>query len=89
MTMLENPTMRSQFAMWGNSLAVRIPNDFAREIAAKPGTPVEVTIRDGALVLEPIGDAPSYTLDELLGRITDDNLHDETSTGDAIGHEFS
>ncbi len=81
--------MKLQFAMWGNSLALRIPQAFAREIAARPGRSAEVTVRDGKLVIEPVDDAPSYDLDELLAGMTEDNLHGEEPTGGAVGNEFA
>ena len=41
-----------QIAKWGNSLAVRIPADYARQIGAKEGDQLEAHIgADGALNL--------------------------------------
>jgi antitoxin MazE len=80
--------MRIQFAMWGNSLALRIPHAFAREIAARPGGSAEVTIDQGRLIVEPVDDTPSYTLDELLAGMTENNLHGEIGTGAAVGDEI-
>ena len=31
---------------------------------------------------------PTYTLEDLLDQITEDNLHDEVDTGPAVGNEF-
>jgi len=81
--------MRVQFAMWGNSLALRIPNAFAREISAAPGRSAEVTVHKGKLIVETIDEAPSYNLDELLAAMTPENLHGEISTGRAVGNEFA
>ncbi|QRM32341.1 AbrB/MazE/SpoVT family DNA-binding domain-containing protein [Microvirga sp. VF16] len=81
--------MRVQFAQWGNSLALRIPQAFAREISARPGRQAELTVQGGTLVIEPIDEAPVYTLEELLEGITPENLHGETSMGRAVGNEFA
>lgn len=80
--------MRIHFAMWGNSIAVRIPVAFAREIAAAPGRAAEVTVEHGRLVVTPVDETPVYTLDELLAGMTEDNLHDEVRTGAAVGNEL-
>ena len=81
--------MRLQFSMWGNSLAIRIPYTYAREIAAHPGRAAEVTVEQGRLIIEPVDEAPVYTLDELLDGMTEDHLHGEVSTGTAVGNEFA
>lgn len=48
--------MNLQIAKWGNSLAVRIPADFVREIGIKEGDQLEVHLgADGALNLRPAG----------------------------------
>ncbi len=80
--------MRTQFAMWGNSLALRIPHAYAREIEAFAGRSAEVTVRQGKLVIEPVDDMPVYDLDELLQGMTPEHLHGEVSTGQALGNEF-
>lgn len=43
-----------QIAKWGNSLAVRIPTDYVRQIGVKEGDQLEVHLgADGALNLRP------------------------------------
>jgi antitoxin MazE len=44
-------------------------------------------VKDGALVVTPI-EGPSYTLDELLAGMTEENLHGEVGTGRAVGNEI-
>jgi antitoxin MazE len=77
-----------QFAMWGNSVALRIPNAYAKEIQAVAGRAADVTVQGGNLVITPLA-VPVYTLDELLAGITEDNLHGEIGTAFAVGNEFS
>jgi antitoxin MazE len=77
-----------QFARWGNSIALRIPNAFAKELQASPGRCADLSIQNGALVVTPV-EAPRYTLDELLDGMTEENLHGEIATGPAVGNEFS
>ena len=78
--------MHMRVQKWGNSLAVRIPKSFAAEVGIDQDSEVELSLLDGKLVLVPI--APrSVTLDALLAEITDENLHAEIATGDAVGNE--
>jgi len=78
--------MRAQIQVWGNSLALRIPKHLADEAGFKPGSPVEVRVEKGALIIEPVA-KPVYLLDDLLAQITPDNLHGEMDTGEAVGSE--
>ena len=46
--------MNIQISKWGNSLAIRIPAAFIKEIQLKDGDRVEATLSsDGALVIRP------------------------------------
>jgi antitoxin MazE len=78
--------MKTQVGKWGNSLAVRIPNTDARDLALKEGTELDVALVEGALVLRPRW--KEYTLDELVSRITPENVHGETDWGQETGREF-
>jgi antitoxin MazE len=76
-----------EFAMWGNSVALRIPKAFAQEIHAFAGRAADITVQNGNLVVTPLK-APVYTLDELLSGMTPENLHGEYRTTSAVGEEF-
>jgi antitoxin MazE len=78
-----------QFAKWGNSLALRIPQPFAREIAAEDGTRADLKIEGGSLVVTPVDHTQAVELDQLLSEITPENLHGEISEGGAVGNEFA
>ncbi|WP_426032893.1 AbrB/MazE/SpoVT family DNA-binding domain-containing protein [Caulobacter sp. DWP3-1-3b2] len=45
--------MRASVAKWGNSLAVRLPKDAVEAIGLRDGSPLDLTIQDGALTLRP------------------------------------
>ena len=68
---------------WGNGLGLHIPQYVAKEIGVKNGTPVDIKIVDGSLVVKP----RTYSLKELLDQVTSDNLHGEIRTGERIGDE--
>ncbi|MCL2678728.1 MAG: AbrB/MazE/SpoVT family DNA-binding domain-containing protein [Dehalococcoidia bacterium] len=76
--------MKSRIGKWGNSLAVRIPHSFAKEVGIRHETDVELSLTDGAVVIKPFS-VPA--LDKLLAEITHENLHRETETGGAVGCE--
>ena len=78
--------MEVQVQKWGNSLALRIPKAFAVETNVTEGSSVEITTEDGNIVLKPIK-KPRYSLDDLVGGITKENLHDETDWGKPVGNE--
>jgi antitoxin MazE len=58
---------------WGNSLAVRIPQSLAGLIDVTEGTAVELSVRDGELILRP--SKPSQ-------------LHGEADFGNDVGREI-
>ncbi len=68
--------MKIRVQKWCNSLALRIPKSFALEAGLRVDTAVELSLVQGALVVQPVT-APPLTLDELLRGITDDNVPDE------------
>ena len=79
-------TMRSEIQKWGNSLAIRIPKAFAKELGVDHKSGVDITVADGQLVVSPLG-APPYNLEQLLQGVTEENLHSEVDTGSVAGGE--
>ncbi len=79
--------MQLRVQKWGNSLAVRIPKAFAKEVGLAPDTLVNLTLSEGKLVVAPVP-KPAYTLEELLEGITPENLHGETDWGPPVGKEI-
>ena len=78
--------MQSRIQKWGNSLALRIPKSFAREIGLDRDVSVNVSLEDGKLIVVPIAKSP-VTLERLLEQITEDNIHREVYTGTPAGKE--
>jgi antitoxin MazE len=78
-----------QIAKWGNSLAIRIPAAHAKEIGLAENAKAELSVQDGRLVLMPLETIPDLDLDGLVAQITDDNRHEEISTGAAVGREVA
>lgn len=78
--------MKSKVQRWGNSLAVRIPKSFALESHMAEGSVVDISIRDGEIVVAPVAET-TYTLAQLVAGITDKNRHPETDHGPSVGNE--
>jgi antitoxin MazE len=78
--------MKTRIQKWGNSLALRIPKPFADEVQLGEDSAVDVSIRNGKLVVVPIIEQ-EYTLEALVAQITATNRHQETETGNAVGNE--
>ncbi len=83
--------MRQRVQKWGNSLALRIPRSLADDAKLEVNSEVELSIRDGELVVsravQTSRPSPRYNLEELLAGITPENLHEETDWGSAVGNE--
>ncbi len=78
--------MSTRVTRWGNSLAIRIPSAYARELHLDEGAEVELSVTEGRLVITP---APpqAYNLAELVAGITPENRHGETDWGGPVGDE--
>ena len=77
--------MKTQIGKWGNSLAVRIPKTYAKELGLEEGAELEVTRVNGGLLLRQR--KREYTLAELLAQIRPENIHGETDWGPPVGRE--
>jgi len=62
---------------WGNSLAVRIPKDIAKTLNIENNSKIELKVDGGVLIIEP---KKELSLDDLVSKIDDKNLHDEIET---------
>lgn len=77
--------MKIRVQRWGNSLAVRIPKAFAREVGLEENSPVELAVVGDHLVVEPA--RPSLRLDDLLAGVTEENMHQEIGSDAPVGNE--
>ena len=78
--------METKIQKWGNSLGLRIPKSFAKEAGVDEGSAVDLFLEGDRLVIRPMRN-DKFRLTDLLSRIREDNLHEEISTGDAVGRE--
>ncbi|MBU4271977.1 MAG: AbrB/MazE/SpoVT family DNA-binding domain-containing protein [Planctomycetes bacterium] len=78
--------MTTTIQKWGNSLALRIPKALARDTHLENGSVVNLAVRQGKVVIEPV-QKPKYQLDELLKGVSKKNIHASVDTGPAVGRE--
>jgi antitoxin MazE len=79
-------TMKARVQKWGNSLGVRIPKALAQEVALETDSEVDLSTRDGTIIMSPVRQK-GVSLRQLLSRVTQANLHGEISTGGTEGRE--
>jgi antitoxin MazE len=77
--------MEIEVQKWGNSLAIRIPKIYAKEISIDKGSAITINREDNKLILEP--KQKEEKLNALLSKITKENIHDEIETGEGVGNE--
>lgn len=70
-------------AKLGEGLAVRIPKPVAEQLGIHEGSAVEIVPSGDRVVIR----RENPSLDDLLARITEDNLHAEQDTGSPQGNE--
>ena len=69
---------------WGNSLGVRIPMSMAKALNLENGSHVEIMDDEGRILILPQN---KKKLLEKLEEINSGNIHEEISTGSAVGKE--
>jgi antitoxin MazE len=79
--------MLAKVRKWGNSLALRLPKALADEADVHLDSPVEITVRDHTICIQPLRQKEIFDLDDLLAGVTSDNLHGETDSGHPVGKE--
>jgi len=79
--------MQTKVQKWGNSLALRIPAAFAKELGMETDTAVDMMLEDDRIVITPTREG-TFRLEDLLKKITRRNLHEEIDTGKPRGREI-
>lgn len=78
--------MQTRIQKWGNSLGLRIPRSFAKEVGVEAGSEVDLSLRHGNLVVKPAR-RKRYRLRDLVRKITPRNVQGEVDTGRPVGRE--
>lgn len=75
--------MKAIVQKWGNSLGIRIPAVYAKDLDLKSGTSVDIVKDGGKIVILP----PKPTLEKLLSEVSKDNMQDYIDSGSSVGKE--
>jgi antitoxin MazE len=78
-------TVKVQVVKWGNSHAVRLPKVVLEKAEMRNGDQLEIRVEKGRIALEPV--RAKLNLQDLVARITPENLHDEQDWGKPVGRE--
>ena len=71
---------------WGNSYGIRIPRDILQQTGIQPDTRIEIHEEQGSILLTPLT-GPKWRLNDLLDRVTPENIHHEVDTWQPVGNE--
>ncbi|HJY64754.1 MAG TPA: AbrB/MazE/SpoVT family DNA-binding domain-containing protein [Ignavibacteria bacterium] len=82
--------MTTKIQKWGNSLAVRIPKSYAKEINLKEGIQIDLRLDENKIIISPKKKKRKnkYTLEELVSKITPENRYGEIDFGPPVGKEI-
>jgi antitoxin MazE len=72
---------------WGNSPSVRLPVAIMKEASLSIDDAIDISVEDGRIVMSPAR-VKEYSLDALLSGITDENVHEKSDFGTAVGKEL-
>ena len=79
--------MQARIEDWdSSSLGLRIPKTLAEQAGIEVGSEIDLSVRDGDLIVRPL-QIPRYNLNDLLRGVTPENTHTEIEIGDPVGKE--
>jgi antitoxin MazE len=78
--------MTTKIKKWGNSLAIRIPDEFAENLELKDGSFVGFEQVGEKMVITKT--KPKYALEDMVKGITKKNRHKEYNWGKPMGKEI-
>jgi antitoxin MazE len=80
--------MVTKVQKWGNSQGLRLPKQMLEEVRISVGDDVDVTTRDGVIVVAPVKKVRGkHSLQELVLRIPKGYAADELDWGESVGRE--
>lgn len=78
--------MKTKIQKWGNSLGVRLPKSITEQKALRAGAGVVVELKNNQIVIEAV--EPELSLESMVAKVNEHNLHSETEWSDAKGNEI-
>jgi antitoxin MazE len=79
--------MKTTVKKWGNSAAVRIPSAIMEAADIRLEDLVDVSEEEGKIIVKRV-QSKNYDLDDLVNRITVQNLHEPVDLGSSQGKEI-
>lgn len=70
---------------WGNGMAIRIPKALLRDANLQEGDTLSLTVRSGTIIAKPVKTKP--VLEDLLAKVSPENVHGEMEWGKPRGRE--
>ena len=80
--------MNATIRKWGNSLALRIPMSFAKNIHLHQGSSVNLVLTKDKIEIRPKKTIKKYLLSEMLKKVNKNNIHPEVNWGPPVGREI-
>ena len=80
--------VKTKIQRWGNDLGINIPAVIANGFSLKEGLYVSIRGNGSRIIIEPPKANVSYSLNEMLSEITEDNIHHCVETGMPTGNEI-
>jgi len=77
--------MKTSVQKWGNSLGLRIPSVYAKELHLLDGSIVDIQRKENEIIISPAKKKKS--LNDLIQLINDENQHGEIDFGSSQGKE--
>jgi antitoxin MazE len=79
--------MITKILKWGNSLSVRLPKSFTKELDLVENSLIEIKTEEDKIIILPLNQK-EYRIEDLVSKISEDNIHDEIETGQIEGKEI-
>ena len=76
--------MNAKIKKWGNSLGLRLPSVFIKQLGLKDDDVITISIEDGKIIIEP----DEIDINQLIETITPESLHKPIDWGPPVGKEI-
>lgn len=78
--------MITRIQKWGNSLGLRLPKGVASDAGVSAGCAVDLRVENGRIIMIPLR-KHRFRLEQLLSKVTTENVHSEIDMGPTTGKE--
>ncbi len=83
--LINNIVVKIRAKKWGNSLGIRLPNLYVKELGIDNETELNLAMDKDKLI---ITKEKKPDLDKLLDLVTKENIHGEINWGNSVGKEI-